>query len=225
MSTNQFPCNGPQRIQLPCPPVGGTQDSVQCYRVIFPRERIPVLEPGNTALANAADDEGYFPINALFLCAPGCKPAACEDATIFINDGLSRCSFFLNTAFVDGQVPTTALLVEYVIKVAAAGINSPVFHGFFVVSGQTPRSGLICSVLAPLCTQFEFWARVALGGPADLDVRLQMITDRLSGAFMAYLGPLSGGGNLPLPCCVPPPIAPTGLQDPTPPDPILIGPT
>src|SRR5512140_3296032 len=97
MPVNIFPCNTPQRVPLPLPPQLGPGD-VPSWRVIFGREDVPVFVDGVNG--EGADDEGYFPVNAVYLNACGCRVAQCVDVTAFIDDGLSRCSVWLNQAFI-----------------------------------------------------------------------------------------------------------------------------
>lgn len=214
-----FPCNGPQRILLP-PPRGLGPGDVPSWRVVFPRERVGISELGSFTPPGGTDDDGFYPINAAFLAAPGCKIPGCQDATVFVDDGLSRCSVFLNQAFViapAGQAPQDQLL-DFKVRVAADNIGSTVMHasvqltfpgpgglGFGAQDPQAPPlpRGLLATVSGVLCTQFEFWARVRVqnfGTPMPVDVRLQFVMDRLGGQFAAYRGAACvGGGDLPPP--------------------------
>src|SRR5258706_11311165 len=95
-----FPCNGPQRVLIyspnlkqpnpnnPFPTNNLPNGSLPSWRVIFPREQVSVFLPDVNA--QGADEEGYFPINALYAQACGCRPTECEDAYVFVDDGLSR---------------------------------------------------------------------------------------------------------------------------------------
>lgn len=224
MPVTIFPCNTPQRVRLPCPqdivPLLGQTPS---WRTVFGRQDIPVFDPAVNA--DGADLEGYFPINAIYLQAPGCKLSPCEDATIFINDGMSRCAFWLNEATIKPPtgLPATPQVVDFAIKVANDSIPNTVFHvtaiitpGTFnqpVEGGRSNVKGLIAEVSGILCTQFELWARVRNVGvqPSPVEVRLEFIADRLGGQIFGFPGnvpvppPFS---DVPLPCC-------TGLTGPT----------
>lgn len=221
MPTNIFPQGAPHRIAMPVPeylsPLNG---QVPSWRVLFTKEVVPVFTVDN---AEAADDEGYFPISAAYLCATGCRPTACEDAIVFIDDGISRCALYLNEATIkpaNSSDVQTAQLVEFKLKVSIEGIGGTLFHGSFLVKpvpGLNTRStlrGLLAEVSGILGTQFEVWARVkSIINPQPVEVRFQMIMDRLGGAAFAYPGDTAGGHDLPPPCCTGT-TGPTGLTGP-----------
>ncbi len=202
---NLFPCNGPQRVTLPLtipsgPKGGQIPAESPSWRVIFPREEIKVLMDST---AQGADSDGLFPINAVYLHACGCRVEGCEDVFVFVNDGISRCSVWLN--FVEVIPPTgtppTNQVVNWSIKGAADAINSPLLHGQIQVPALASNTkGLIAEVSGILCTQFEFWASVSTVGvpsPMPVNVRLQFIVDRLGSQIASYLGPVAGGKDLP----------------------------
>lgn len=192
---------------------------------MFGREVIPVFN--SVVNPDAADTEGFFPINAMYLQAIGCKISACEDATLFINDGMSRCSFWLNEATIIPVVgqPAVTQIVDFAIKVANDSIMNTVFHVTALITpgtkqiqvegGRSNVRGLIAEVSGILCTQFELWARVRnsgmFGPPQPVEVRLEFHADRLGSQIFGFPGnvavppPLS---DVPLPCC-------TGLTGPT----------
>lgn len=213
-SNNTFPCNGPQRIRLPVPvlcAVPPANGQVPSWRVIFGRELVPVLSEANQA---AADEEGYFPINAVFLAAIPCTPVGCEDSKIFIDDGLSRCTYTLNEATFRGPVATPALpqTMDFKAKISSDSIGTNLFHGSVGIdtsksdpsNTRSITSGILVHVSGVLGTQFELWARIRNGQtPMPVEVRIQMIVDRLGGAPFAIPGNIAGGPDLPLPCCVP----------------------
>lgn len=200
-TTEIFPANAPQRIKLPLPKNEG---SLPSWRVNFSREVVPV----DGANAGGADSEGYYPIDAVFLEACGCRPSVCQDATVFVDDGLSRSSWYLNEGVVvpdaPNEIPTTQLVL-YKIKVSIEGIGATLFKGGFLVVPQatnSPKRGFIATVSGVLGTQFEIWAKVAAGGSSQpVRVRFEVIVDRLGTAPFAYPGIPAGGDVLPLPCC------------------------
>lgn len=213
-SKNIFPCNGPQRIRLPVPElcaVPPANGQVPSWRVIFGKELVPVF---NNANLEAADDDGYFPINAVYLCAHPCTPVGCEDSKIFIDDGLDRCTTALNEATIINPPGTfiNPQTIEYKIKGSMDGIGTNLFFGSVGINTSKidpldPRSttqGILIHVSGILVTQFEVWMRVVNGPSAvPVEVRLQMIVDRLGGAPFGQPGTISGGIPLPPPCCIP----------------------
>lgn len=200
-----FPCNGPQRILLPLPekttPLLG---QVPSWRVIFTREEIPVLSDDNQA---GADAEGYFPIVAAYLQANGCRASLCEDATIFVDDCMSRCSIWMNE--VDVLPPTGSQAqtqhLDFKVKAASDDINTTLFHGSVTVTidntdpfNRSRVRGMMVQVSGVLCTQFELWARVPAGvGAMPLSARFQFDMDRIGSQLAAYKGTIAGGGDLP----------------------------
>lgn len=213
-NNNIFPCNGPQRIRLPVPElcaIPPANGQIPSWRVIFGKELVPVLNGANAA---AADNEGYFPINAVFLLANPCTPVGCEDSKIFIDDGMSRCSVAINEATIIGPsgiqvVPQT---IDYKIRASMDGIGTNLFHGTVGINTskidpldqRSSTQGILVHVSGILCTQFEVWMRVVdFAGAMPVEVRLQMIVDRLGGMAFAQPGSIAGGPDLPLPCCVP----------------------
>jgi len=225
MPVTAFPCNTPQRVRLPVPqnitPLLGQTPS---WRTNFGKQTIDVFD--SNVNADAADTEGFFPINAMYLQDVGCKVSACEDATIFINDGMSRCAFWLNEATIKAPAGTAAVqqVVDFAFKIANDAIPNTVFHvtaiitpgtkGQIIEAGRSNVRGLIAEVSGILCTQFELWARVRklVGAVAmPVEVRLEFIADRLGGQIFGQPGnvPLPPpGSDVPLPCC-------TGLTGPT----------
>lgn len=212
-SRNIFPCNSPQRIRLPVPEVSTrtfTHGDVPCWRVIFGKELVPVF---TTANAEAADDEGYFPINAVYLLAIPCTPQGCDDSKIFINDGIARCTIALNESTIIAP-PGTAVqpqTIDYKVKLSVDAIGTNLFHGSVGINTsksdpldqRSSTSGVLVHVSGILGTQFELWARVRnIQAPMPVEVRIQMIVDRLGGAPFAQPGTIAGGPDLPLPCCV-----------------------
>jgi hypothetical protein len=205
-SNNVFPCNGPQRIYLPPPPVGGTFDSVPCYRIVFPRQKVPILNDNIPPEDQGADDQGYFPINAMFVAAVPCRPALCEDACLFLNEGLARWSIYLNKVIPTSTTTFPAqLTIDFEFKIACAAINDPIFTATVVVtSAKGPNNidkiqGRIATLSGPLGTQVEAWARVRAGdGAQPVYIRLQIIADRLGGQFAGNLGRIAGGAGLPI---------------------------
>lgn len=202
MSIDIFPASSPQRIKLPLPPPA----QLPSWRVLFSRETVEVATANS---AQGADSEGYFPVNAAYLEAQGCRPGLCLDATVFQDDGLSRCALYLNEGVVTPNEPNevaTPQLVLYKIKVSIEGIGATLFKGGFLVGFQSnigiPKRGFIAEVSGVLGTQFEVWAKVSDGLSAQpVKVRFQMILDRLGSAPFAYPGIPAGGDVLPLPCC------------------------
>jgi hypothetical protein len=228
MPTTSFPSNTPQRVRLPTPqtitPLLGQTPS---WRTIFGKEVVDIYDPNVNP--QAADSEGYFPINAIYLEDQGCKISQCEDATLFINDGMSRCAFWLNEATIlppVGQAPVQQI-IDFAIKVATAAIPNTVAHFSALITtgpsktqqntegGRSPVRGMICEVSGLLVTQFEVWARVRNIGPSPLsqpvEVRLMFTADRLGSQIFAMPGNVilpPPGSDIPLPCC-------TGLTGPT----------
>jgi hypothetical protein len=185
------------------------------WRVIFGRELVPVFKSGVNE--QGADDNGYFPINAVYLQAPGCRPTGCEDATVFLDDGLARCGTYLNAAFIHAPpgVAVAQQLLDFKIKITAGAIKSTTLvTGSAVIKAgdaplisASPTAGLLAMVSDVLGTQFEFWARVRQEAGPDaqpVEVRIQMIVDRLSGQMAAFVGEIAGGGDLPIVNVTPP---------------------
>lgn len=217
--------NAPQRIMLPLPerqaPLLG---QVPSWRMIFTRTTVPVfvtdLPLGQiNQNAQSADMEGFYPIVAAYLEATACRPGiGGEDSSVFIDDGLARCSFTLNEATFAPEIPgttspyvvvpspeiiTTNQTMDWSLKVSNGSINSSVFHGTtqIVVDPRNPAnrrsltSGLLGAISGVLCTQFEFWARInaplVTGTAVPVSVRIQMTMDRIGGQVIGYPGPIS----------------------------------
>lgn len=218
MAIDIFPSNGaPQRVTLPLPddliPLNG---QVPSWRVVFSRETVPVFVAGD-GNSQGADVDGFFPINAFYLSAKGCKPVGCEDVTIFLDDLMSRCTFVLLEATITPPNPTTVptlQIVDYKIKGTYEGKGQTLAVGNFVVpvkgisapyQRRSALSGIIRTVSGILVTQFEFWASVRnIAGAAPVEVRLEFGADRLGGHAFSWPGDISGGGDLPLICCTGP---------------------
>ena len=206
MTVTIFPCNTPQRVPLPLPQIPG---SLPSWRVIFGREMVPVFVEGQSE--GAADDEGYFPVNAVYLEARPCQIAACPDVKSFLDDGLARCSVFLNQAFIvppDGEKQLPQEL-DFKIRGAGAGLGTTLVRGTINLLdakdvlkdplGPPSQRGLIAAVSGILFNQFELWARVQdTGNGQPVQVRVMMIVDRLGGQMAAFLGEIAGGGDLPI---------------------------
>ncbi len=208
MTVKIFPCNTPQRVPLPLPPQLGPGD-FPSWRVIFGREQVPVFVEGESE--GAADDEGYFPVNAVYLEACPCKATQCPDVKVFIDDALSSCSVFLNQAFIqpkngETQQPQT---LDFKIKGSGASIPTTLLHGTVNLLagdvldplGPPSQRGLLGAVSGILFNQFELWARVRDvegGTPQPVQVRVMMIVDRVGGQMTAVLGEIAGGGDLPI---------------------------
>ena len=222
---SQLVGDAPQRVQLPVPerqaPLLG---QVPSWRIIFSREIVPVfvtgLPPGQfNPSATGADQEGFYPIVAAYLEAVSCRPGVGgEDSSVFLDDGLARCSFTLNEATFAPEIPgtvspyqvtpdpsivTTNQTLDWSLKISNGSIGSSVFHGTtqIVVDPGNPANrrsltkGLLGAISGVLCTQFEFWARVNApmgGGTAvPVSVRMQFTMDRIGGQVIGYPGPIS----------------------------------
>ncbi len=210
-----FPCNSPQRIRLPVPQYAAippANGQINSWRVIFGKEIVQVL---TNADAQGADPDGYFPINAVYLLAVPCTPIGCIDSKIFIDDGISRCTVTLNEATILAPAGSSPFpqTMDFKIRLASDAIGTDLFHGTVgintsKVDPQNPRSetfGVLAHVSGILGTQFELWARIdpSVQIPMPVEVRIQMIVDRLGTFPFAQPGNIAGGIDLPLPCCIP----------------------
>lgn len=192
----------PQRLTPP--------GELPSYRVIFERRDVPVFDPDNPSGQVGWDADGFAPLCAVVICSepdrpppgPGCKP----DFTVFINDGLSRCTFALNEISV--QAPAGARVLaqtaEFKIRGAMDNYGTTLWTGTVAtgIEGFSPTLnpvGLVATVSGPLVTQFEVWARVYKfsENAQPMRVRPVLLVDRLGDAFVAYAGSSAGGGELP----------------------------
>lgn len=204
MATNQFPRELNRLIQLPGAP---GPEGLASWRVAFGQFPIPLL---TTESLGAADDDGYYPICAVFLGSPGCPAPGCRDVYVYVNDGLARCAVWVTQFILEtNPAPAGNVVIQWRVKQALGAANTPVASATSTITfpnGTTAReSGLVVEVDGALCNQFEVWARVnpLLGASAQLRATIEMIVDRLPGRLAVFPspGPLGGGPPLPLPCC------------------------
>lgn len=197
-----FPMGDKRRIQLPR---FRGPEGLGSWRVVCPRQRVRPTDPND--LQSGSDENGYWPIQAVFVGCESYQPGGYGSWPVYENDCLSRASIILDSVWtVDGEDLTIPLTMAWQIKSAAAGVPTVLKSGTISFAkgdfnGTTlGKTGLIAYVSAPLGNEFQLWAKTIpdnSGILRPLDVSLQFAVDRLGDRVGSFLGRIANGGELP----------------------------
>lgn len=198
-----FPIGDKRRIQLP---KFRGPEGVGSWRMICPRETVRSYDPLNPTTGGfATDEDGFYPIQAVFVGCVALQGPGYGPWPVYENDGLSRCAIYLDSVVTPFDLNLGPLTMEWRVKCSAASVSNLLKSGSISFASQDlagttiTKTGLIVDVSGPLGNQFELWARIlpTNGQMFPMEVSLQFIVDRLGDRGGAILGAISGGGELP----------------------------
>lgn len=202
-----FPQGDLRRIRLP-PFIG--PEGLGSWHVAAPPQTVRVWNPA--APQEGADVDGYWPIQAVFICAqPTNLGNGCQGFLAYRNDLLSRCALSIGRAgLLDGTViGASPQHLDFKIKGSTGNLGSNLMLGSitftkndYAQGGTLQKVGLIGQVKGILFNQFELWARIRFdtGHGLPMTVAVTFAVDRIGDKLEAYSGDItdSPSGGLPI---------------------------